>query len=82
MRHASLIGEFDASTHGAFQEHDPEFAAVLGPGPRLVRVVETESGRLSVVADSFNKPNGLAFSPDERYLYVGTWDPERQVGMR
>jgi len=82
MRHASLIGEFDASTHGAFQEHDPEFAAVLGPGPRLVRVVETESGRLSVVADSFNKPNGLAFSPDERYLYVGNWDPERKVVMR
>jgi len=28
------------------------------------------SGRLSVVADSFAKPNGLAFSPDERTLYV------------
>src|SRR6516164_5511707 len=28
------------------------------------------SGRLSVVADSFCKPNGLAFSPDEQTLYV------------
>ena len=28
------------------------------------------SGRLSVVADSFDKPNGLAFSPDEQTLYV------------
>jgi gluconolactonase len=28
------------------------------------------SGRLDVVADDFEKPNGLAFSPDERILYV------------
>jgi len=28
------------------------------------------SGRLSVVADSFDKPNGLAFSPDEQTLYI------------
>lgn len=27
-------------------------------------------GTLTVVADDFVKPNGLAFSPDERYLYV------------
>jgi gluconolactonase len=29
------------------------------------------SGRLDVVADGFDKPNGLAFSPDESVLYVG-----------
>ncbi len=28
------------------------------------------TGSLAVVADSFNKPNGLAFSPDESILYV------------
>ena len=27
-------------------------------------------GQISVVADSFNKPNGLAFSPDESILYI------------
>ncbi len=27
-------------------------------------------------------PNGLAFSPDERFLYVGNWDPQRKVVMR
>lgn len=27
-------------------------------------------GQTSVVADSFNKPNGLAFSPDESILYI------------
>jgi len=31
---------------------------------------DPRSGRLSVVADSFDKPNGLAFSPDEQTLYV------------
>jgi gluconolactonase len=31
---------------------------------------DPRSSRLSVVADSFDKPNGLAFSPDGRTLYV------------
>ena len=31
---------------------------------------DSRSGRLSVVADSLDKPNGLAFSPDEQTLYV------------
>ncbi len=28
------------------------------------------TGSITVVADSFNKPNGLAFSPDEEILYI------------
>ncbi len=31
---------------------------------------DPRSGELSVVADDFNGPNGLCFSPDERLLYV------------
>lgn len=31
---------------------------------------DPETKFLSVVADSFNKPNGLAFSPDELVLYI------------
>jgi gluconolactonase len=27
-------------------------------------------------------PNGIAFSPDERYLYVDNWDLKRKVLMR
>ena len=27
-------------------------------------------------------PNGIAFSPGEKYLYVGNWDLERKVVMR
>jgi gluconolactonase len=27
-------------------------------------------------------PNGIAFSPDERYLYVGNWDPAAKIVLR
>lgn len=39
-------------------------------------------GELKLVASELAGPNGLAFSPDERYLYVGNWDPQRKVVMR
>ncbi len=39
-------------------------------------------GRLELLSAELSGPNGLAFSPDERYLYVGNWDPERKVVMR
>ena len=34
------------------------------------------------MTDELQGPNGLAFSPDERFLYVGNWDPDRTVVMR
>ncbi len=41
--------------------------------------VDPKSGAVSVVADDFVKPNGLAFSPDEKTLYIAdsgvTHDP-------
>ncbi len=37
------------------------------------------TGRLTVVADGFDKPNGLAFSPDERVLYVGDSGANQQI---
>ncbi len=37
--------------------------------PALYRL-EPGTGELTVVADDFEGPNGLAFSPDERLLYV------------
>jgi gluconolactonase len=45
-------------------------------------VFAVRDGRVSLVTDELEGPNGLAFSPDERYLYVGNWDPERKVVMR
>ena len=35
-----------------------------------------------LVDGSLSGPNGLAFSPDERYLYVGNWDDDHKVVMR
>jgi gluconolactonase len=32
--------------------------------------VDAQRGRVTVVADDFVKPNGLAFSPDESTLYI------------
>jgi gluconolactonase len=43
------------------------------PEPELLDLVyryDPRGDRLTVAADSFDKPNGLAFSPDERMLYV------------
>lgn len=38
--------------------------------PTNVYRVDPHSGQAAVVADDFIRPNGLAFSPDERRLYV------------
>jgi gluconolactonase len=45
-------------------------------------VFAVRDGRIALVTDELQGPNGLAFSPDERYLYVGNWDPENKVVMR
>jgi gluconolactonase len=39
-------------------------------------------GRMKLVSTDLKGPNGIAFSPDEKYLYVGNWDPEKKVVMR
>jgi gluconolactonase len=45
-------------------------------------VFRVRDSEVTLVADDLAGPNGLAFSPDERYLYVGNWDLERKVLMR
>ena len=39
-------------------------------------------GRLALVSNDLTGPNGIAFSPDERHLYVSNWDTKRKVIMR
>jgi gluconolactonase len=39
-------------------------------------------GKLKLVSTDLAGPNGLAFSPDEKFLYVGNWDTARKVVMR
>lgn len=42
----------------------------------------TEPGTVGLVTDELSGPNGLAFSPDEKYLYVGDWDMNHKAVMR
>lgn len=39
-------------------------------------------GTLRLVSADLTGPNGLAFSPDERFLYVTNWDEKKKVVMR
>jgi len=75
---------------------DPSYGYLQGfrPAPLTsdnVYRFDTCSERLSEVADDFDKPNGLAFSPDEKTLYVndsgvnqkpGSFHPERPHHIR
>jgi gluconolactonase len=37
---------------------------------------------LKLVSTDLKGPNGIALSLDEKFLYVGNWDPEKKVVMR
>jgi gluconolactonase len=59
---------------GVFEDPDKELP--------FSGVFRAKDGEVELVTDELEGPNGLAFSPDERYLYVGNWDPDRKVVMR
>lgn len=40
------------------------------------------NGKLRVLSKELTGPNGIALSPDEKYLYVGNWDEKKKVVMR
>jgi len=42
----------------------------------------TPDGVLTADVTDLAGPNGLAFSPDEKYLYVGNWDEDNKVVVR
>ena len=45
-------------------------------------VFALHKGQLKLVSTDLKGPNGIAFSLDEKYLYVGNWDPEKKIIMR
>ena len=45
-------------------------------------VYKVVDGEIGLVTDELEGPNGLAFSPDERYLYVGNWADDRKIVLR
>jgi gluconolactonase len=64
---------------------DPSYGHLQGfkPAPLVGDYVyrhDPSSGETSVVADSFEKPNGLAFSPDHSVLYVGDSGANQERG--
>ena len=45
-------------------------------------VFRFKDGKLQLLTTELKGPNGLAFSPDERFFYVDNWDVEKKVVMR
>jgi gluconolactonase len=45
-------------------------------------VYSWKDGRLRLLTRDLKGPNGLVFSPDEKYLYVDNWDPAAKIVTR
>jgi gluconolactonase len=45
-------------------------------------VFRARDGEVTLLTDELAGPNGIAFSPDERHLYVGDWDPDHKAVVR
>lgn len=44
--------------------------------------VSPDGGEIRLLTQELSGPNGLAFSPDEKYFYLDNWDEKRKVVMR
>ncbi len=60
---------FTDPTYGIDSDYEGD-AAVSEIGASQVYRIDPQSGQVGVVIDHMEKPNGLAFSPDEKHLYV------------
>lgn len=60
----------------------PKFAADPRREQPHFGVYSVKDGSVRLVSTDFTGPNGLAFSPDEKSLYVGNWDEKRAVVFR
>src|SRR5688572_11860211 len=45
-------------------------------------VYRLKGGKLTLVSKELKGPNGIALSPDGKFLYVGNWDPHAKVVHR
>ncbi len=45
----------------------------------ITGLFQLENGIVKLIDDQLTKPNGLALSPDEKYLYVAQSDPENAI---
>lgn len=60
---------FSDPPYGILSDHEG-YKAESELGANYVFRLDPQSGQLAIVADDFVKPNGLAFSPDEKILYI------------
>jgi gluconolactonase len=72
---------------GALYLTDPPFGLPKGfDDPRketpFSGVYRVANGKVTLLAKELTGPNGIAFSPDEQFLYVSNWDPQRKVILR
>jgi gluconolactonase len=45
-------------------------------------IYRLKDGKLDLLSKELTRPNGIAFSPDEKYLYISNSDPARKIWMR
>jgi gluconolactonase len=45
-------------------------------------IYRVKNGEVQLLSSQLKGPNGIAFSPDERYLYVANWDEQKKIVMR
>ncbi|MCL4402786.1 MAG: SMP-30/gluconolactonase/LRE family protein [Acidobacteria bacterium] len=72
---------------GALYFTDPPYGLVKedqDPGKELKfnGVYRLAGGKLQLLHSDLTRPNGLAFSPDEKFLYVANSDAQRKIWMR
>jgi gluconolactonase len=66
---------------------DPNFGLPkFGDDPRKelpqTGVYALYKGKLQLLTKEFTGPNGIALSPDEKFLYIGNWDDNKKVVYR
>ena len=76
---------FTDPSYGIMSDYEGNKGEVEQTGCHVYRF-DPQSGELAIVADDFDKPNGLAFSPDESELYVAdsasAHEPEKPRHIR
>ncbi len=58
---------------------EPEFPGMEADYSGVYRL--SKDGKLTLLTKEMSKPNGIAFSPDEKTLYVSNSDPDKAVWM-
>lgn len=70
---------FTDPTYGIISDYEGFTAPPEQPVHGVYRI-DGDSGAVTLVADDFVQPNGLAFSPDEQLLYVADSGGSRETG--